>query len=85
MTKIRDANLHRNTWSENLTGNWVQYWVFLEMNRVEDSGQEKMDKIRIKSKLERSESERKFLEKVSKMYPNCVVCKEKSEKFSSSK
>ena len=55
------------------------------MNRVEDSRQEKMDKIKIKSKLERSESERKFLEKVSKMYPNCVVCKEKSEKFSSSK
>ena len=55
------------------------------MNQTKDRELEKIDRIKINTKMERSETERKFLEKVNKIYPNCVVCKEKSEKFSSPK
>lgn len=42
-------------------------------------------KMNHKTEISEVEKERRFLEKVTKMYPNCLVCKEKSLKYPSQK
>ena len=42
-------------------------------------------KINQKTEISEVEKEKRFLEKVNKMYPNCLVCKEKSLKYPSQK
>ena len=46
---------------------------------------EKKLKINQKKEISEVEKEKRFLEKVDKIYPNCLVCKEKSLKYPSQK
>ena len=42
-------------------------------------------KINQKTEISEVEKEKRFLAKVTKIYPNCLVCKEKSLKYPSEK
>ena len=57
------------------------------MKQDQEQPGEKIDRSKMKSKngLTEEEKGKRFLEKVIRIYPNCVVCKEKSEKFASFK
>ena len=50
-----------------------------EQNRIKNL------KMNQKTEISEVEKEKRFLEKVNKMYPNCLVCKEKSLKYPSKK
>ena len=55
------------------------------MNDPEVREEIRIKKLMVKQKTEISEAEKekRFLQKVNKIYPNCLVCQEKSLKYPS--